>query len=295
MNQSAIDRLLEELIPEPGLRGTSIEGLELFHVVHPIECTPAVYDPSIVAISRGSKEAIIDGQSMVYDRRAYLCCTMSMPVEAGTPKASPRKPLMGVRVTLDSALMREVAIETENADGAIRRAREGAKPQGIALARWDESFASALYRLLEIADKPVESAVLGKGRLRELYFAVLQGEAGHAARRAFGVGNEIARAIEYLSTELEESVNVDELAGRVGMSRATFHRKFKEATQLSPIQFLKSIRLNRAAMKIASGMRVSEAAMEVGYASSSQFSREFKRKYGQSPKLWGLSQRFPGT
>ena len=76
------------------------------------------------------------------------------------------------------------------------------------------------------------------------------------------------------------------MAGRVGMSRAVFHRKFKQATTMSPIQFVKSMRLNTAAMQIANGKTVSEAAMAVGYVSSSQFSREFKRLYGQSPKQW---------
>jgi AraC-like DNA-binding protein len=70
------------------------------------------------------------------------------------------------------------------------------------------------------------------------------------------------------------------------MSRAVLHRKFKQATSLSPIQFVKSMRLNSGAMKIATGMNVNEAAMEVGYVSSSQFSREFKRMYGQSPRQW---------
>ena len=46
------------------------------------------------------------------------------------------------------------------------------------------------------------------------------------------------------------------------------------------------MRLNNAAMRIATGMTVNEAAMEVGYLSSSQFSREFKRMYGHSPRKW---------
>jgi len=59
---------------------------------------------------------------------------------------------------------------------------------------------------------------------------------------------------------------------------------------MSPIQFVKSMRLNNAAMNIAGGMNVNEAALDVGYVSSSQFSREFKRMYGQSPKQWGEAQ-----
>jgi len=66
--------------------------------------------------------------------------------------------------------------------------------------------------------------------MRELYYAVLNGEAGSAARRAFGVGNAIARTIDYLSSHLNEPVTIDDMANHVGMSRAVFHRRFKEAT-----------------------------------------------------------------
>jgi AraC-like DNA-binding protein len=70
------------------------------------------------------------------------------------------------------------------------------------------------------------------------------------------------------------------------MSRAVFHRKFKQATTMSPIQFVKSMRLNMGVMKLAAGMNINEVALQVGYVSSSQFSREFKRMYGKSPKQW---------
>jgi AraC-like DNA-binding protein len=218
---------------------------------------------------------------------------MSMPVEAGTPTASPDNPLLGVQISLDTKVMTELAIEMENAAGAIRKPKGGPLPQGIALARWDDAFTDALLRLVQLADSPTDTAVLGDGRLREVYYAVLKGEAGDSARRAFGVGNEIARVIEHLSSRLDEPVTIDDMAAHVGMSRAVFHRKFKQATTMSPIQFVKSMRLNSAAMKIAGGMAVNEAAMEVGYVSSSQFSREFKRLYGRSPRQWSNSLQLP--
>ena len=70
------------------------------------------------------------------------------------------------------------------------------------------------------------------------------------------------------------------------MSRAVFHRRFKEVTTLSPVQFVKSLRLNTAAMHLATGSGVNEAAYQVGYASASQFSREFKRQFGMAPREW---------
>ncbi len=284
-----IKQLIESRVSRNGLMETGINGVQLFRVTDPIRCAPAIYEPTVVAIVSGTKEAILDGQRHVYDRSRYLCCTMSMPVEAGTPSASPDHPLLGVYISLDTRVMTELAIEMESATGAIRNPGGGPLPQGLALARWDDAFTEALLRLLQLGDSPADTAVLGEGRLRELYYAVLKGDAGDSARRAFGVGNEIARAIASLSSRLDEAVTIEELAEKAGMSRAVFHRKFKQATTMSPIQFVKAMRLNHAAMKIAAGMNVNEAASQVGYVSSSQFSREFKRMYGDSPRQWSHS------
>lgn len=293
MSKQQIKQLIESRVSEDGLVETGVNGVQLFQVTTPHHCTPVVYKPNVAAIVSGAKEAILDGERYVFDSSRYMCCTMSMPVEAGAPAASPDNPLLGVFISLDTRVMTELAIEMESAAGAIRKPKSGPLPQGLALARWDDTFGDALLRLLQLGDSSADTAVLGNGRLRELYYAILKGDAGASARRAFGVGNEIARAIEYASSRLDEAVTIDEMATQVGMSRAVFHRKFKEATTMSPIQFVKSMRLNNAAMKIAGGMNVNEAAMEVGYVSSSQFSREFKRLFGQSPRQWSHDKQLP--
>jgi len=293
MSKQQIKQLIESRTLGDGMVETGVKGVQLFRYTAPLHCVPAVYEPTVVAIVSGAKEAVLDGQSYVYDSSRYMCCSMSMPVEAGVRTASKDNPLLGVYISLDTRVMTELAIEMESAAGAIRRPKDGPLPQGVALARWDDAFTDALLRLLQLGDNPADMAVLGDGRLRELYYAVLKGEAGDSARRAFGVGNEIARAIDYMSSRLDKAVTIEEMAAQVGMSRAVLHRKFKQATRMSPIQFVKSMRLNSAAMKIAGGMNVNEAAMDVGYLSSSQFSREFKRLYGQSPKQWSHSQQLP--
>lgn len=290
MGNEQIKQQIERHLPKACLVKTVLKGVQLFRVSEAMPCAPAIYEPTVVAIVSGEKEAILDGRRHVYDSSRYMLCPMTMPVEAGTPQASPENPLLGVMISLEPQVMRELALEMEAATGALGKSGSTGT-QGLALAPWDRGFTQALLRLLELLDNPMDAAVLGPGRLRELYYAVLKGEAGTAARRAFGVGNGIARTIDYLSTRLNTPVTIDEMASQVGMSRAVFHRRFKEATTMSPIQFIKSMRLNNAAMQIAGGKTVSEAAMDVGYLSSSQFSREFKRMYGQSPRQWRHSNQ----
>ncbi len=291
-SKDQIRNLIELRLPEAGIVDTALKGVQLFRVTEAMPCVPTVYEPTVVAILSGTKEAVLDGEHHVYGSEKYLLCPMTLPVEAGTPLASKDDPLLGVVIALEPRMMRELTMEIATAAGGNKQLRDGA-PSALALASWDGGFTQALLRLLDLLENPIDLEVLGPGRMRELCYAVLMGEAGAAARRAFGVGNEVARTIDYVSTHLNEQVTIDDMADNVGMSRAVFHRRFKEATIMSPIQFIKSMRLNKAAMKIAEGKTVSEAAWDVGYQSSSQFSREFKRMYGQSPRQWSHAAQVP--
>ena len=291
MDKDHIKHMIQSRITEDGLMETGVAGVRLFRATAAVPCAPAVYEPSVIAIVSGAKEAVLDGERLVYDNSKYMCCPTSMPVKAGTPTAAPDNPLFGVIISLDQREMNELALEMENARGANRA--DVGDAQGIRLAAWDDGFTDALSRLLKLGADETDTAILGAARLRELYYAILKGEAGDFARRAFGAGNAIARSIAHVSSNLDAAVSIDDMAARAHMSRAVFHRKFKQATTMSPIQFVKSMRLNTAAMKIAGGITVNEAAQEVGYVSPSQFSREFKRMYGQSPRKWSDAQKIP--
>ena len=291
MSKEQIKRIIEDHTHHEGLTESGVKGVKLFRVTTPVPCIPAVYEPSVVAIVSGTKEAVLDGKRYVYDDSQYLCCPYSMPVQAGTPRASEDDPLLGVFINLDQRVMTELVMEMENAEGNTRSNKSIPLTKGIQLSPWDETFCDALLRLVQLAENKTDAAVLGDIRLQEFYYSVLKGQSGFFAKQAFGAGNAIARSIAYVSANLKGPISIDHMATRAGMSRAVFHRKFKQTTTMSPIQFVKSMRLNNAAMQIATGITVSEAAMDVGYVSASQFSREFKRAYGQSPRQWSDAQQ----
>lgn len=292
-HQDEIKQIVDARVQGDGLFETGIDGVKLFRATRSVPCAPVVYEPSIVAIASGAKEVVIDGTRRIYDHQRYLCCPISMPVQAGTHLATPETPLCGVYISLKPRMMAELAMELENFRSSLNADNSPPSPSAIHLADWDKAFSEALVRLLQLAAHPADAAVLTDARTRELCYAVLKGDAGPFARQAFGVGNAIARSIAHVSSNLEQSIAIDDLADHAGMSRAVFHRKFKRATTMSPIQFVKTMRLNNAAMKISEGQNVSEAALQVGYVSTSQFSREFKRLFGKSPRQWSDAQQEP--
>ena len=69
------------------------------------------------------------------------------------------------------------------------------------------------------------------------------------------------------------------------MSISSFHQKFKYAVGMGPLQCQKRLRLTEARrLMLDEGKKVADAAMEVGYESASQFTRDYRRMFGSSPK-----------
>lgn len=94
----------------------------------------------------------------------------------------------------------------------------------------------------------------------------------------------IEGAIEAIHTRLAEKLLVDELAGVAGLSTTHFRRTFARETGLSPTEYIKGVRLERAKKLIAAAdLSLTEIALECGLGSSSYLSSTFSRAFGVSP------------
>ena len=102
--------------------------------------------------------------------------------------------------------------------------------------------------------------------------------------RINGFTAEIADAISWMRSNCTATLDVTELARRIGMGVSTFHRHFKEETTLSPLQFHKVLRLNAARRRmLQEGGSSNDAAAAAGYKSSAQFCRDYSRMFGIPP------------
>jgi AraC-like DNA-binding protein len=145
----------------------------------------------------------------------------------------------------------------------------------------------SVVRLLECLKSPIDSRILGHQAVREVAYRVLLGDQGGSLRALASRDDHfarIARVVKHIHAEHAKPLGVVELARRAGMSVPVFHHHFKLVTASSPLQYLKRIRLDRAKRLMAhDGYNASTAARAVGYESASQFSREFKRLFGETP------------
>lgn len=96
---------------------------------------------------------------------------------------------------------------------------------------------------------------------------------------------------QYISEHMASDISIDELAETMGMSRSNFYRKMKALTGLSPADYLKLVRMNRASELLRKGVRVNEVMSMVGFNSASYFAKCFKARFGSSPKDFMSSQK----
>ena len=95
-----------------------------------------------------------------------------------------------------------------------------------------------------------------------------------------------ADLIEWIQSNLDTALDVPVLAGRVGMTERTFHRKFLAATGQTPARFVETARLDTARMLLTEGLSLKSIAAKVGLAPTARFSEAFERRFGVTPTLF---------
>jgi transcriptional regulator GlxA family with amidase domain len=151
----------------------------------------------------------------------------------------------------------------------------------------NEDMADAISRLLKCLQLETESQILGPGLVREILYRALCGTQApvlYSLAMHSGTFSQVAHALKVMQSDYAAKLDVEQLASTAHMSSSAFHRAFKEITSDSPMQYLKKLRLTKARdFIVQKSMKAYIAADKVGYESSSQFSREFKRYFGQTP------------
>ena len=98
----------------------------------------------------------------------------------------------------------------------------------------------------------------------------------------------IEKAIKYVEDNISRSdLSVEELSRELGMSRVHLYKKMLQITGKTPIEFIRVIRLKRAAQLLRdSQLHVSEIAFQVGFNNTKYFSRYFKEEFGVLPSAY---------
>jgi len=257
---------------------TAIPGLTIFRGHETTSSLPVIYQPVLCLILQGAKEVMIGNRVLRYDPANYFIATVELAACGRIVRASPDQPYLGLSLALDqdglAALLPEVP--------PCRQAPAA----GYGVSPVTPQLLDPWLRLLGLLDLPDDIPVLAPLLGREILYRLLQGPQGGVLRQAALADSrlsQIRRSLAWIRAHYDQPLRVEALAAQAGMSPASFHRHFKAATAMSPLQYQKNLRLQRARLLLIANQDASQAAYAVGYESTSQFSREYARLFGCPP------------
>ncbi|MEA3537011.1 AraC family transcriptional regulator [Rhizobium sp. CC-YZS058] len=255
--------------------GLEVPGLGVWHSSVSTASEPAMFDPRLYVVLRGTKTMAFAGR---HTRLTPGMCALS---SIGVPFVTrvEAAPYLGIGLQLNTEIVGRIMPALPE-----RRTESAAS---IDVGQMDESLIDPLKRMLAMCRSQGEAEILGPLVVEEVHYRLLTGRFGDTVRQLMGGGRrmeQIREAVAVIRAIDDPLPDVGELARTVGMSVASFHRHFKLITGHGPLDYAKHLRLLRAReLLYGGGVSVAEAAGQVGYVSASQFSREYKRKFGTAP------------
>lgn len=278
-------RVLAQVAPyvgkHAGMAGvpTPVPRLTVWSSTRPTPPTPAMLQPMFYTVLSGTKAITLGGSRIELTAGDCVAASFGLPYVSELVGATHASPYVAVSLALDTALLIRVMLDMPRADDRWVCSAAG--------SRLEDAVGDAFGRLVGLLSSPGDIAVLAPHHEAELYYRLLQSSMGDTLRQIGqrdGRLRKVQMAANWLCLNQDKPFVVSELAASAGMSLTSFHRHFKAVTGFSPIAFQRHVRLLEARKLLMSGgANVSSAAFAVGYLSTSQFSREYKRMFGASP------------
>ena len=278
----ALGKSIARLTEQGELHTTAIPGLSLFRREEATGPITGMYEPSVCLVAQGAKRVLLGDDTYVYDAHHYLITAVHLPTVVQIIEASREKPYLGLRLMLDQREISQLMVDSHLPPPRAQQSSRGMATDEVTLP-----LLTAFQRLLDLLAEPKDIPILAPIIQREIIYRLLVGDQGERLRQIAAAGSQsqqIARAIDWLKGNFTRPLHIDDLALQVNMSTSTFHHHFRALTAMSPLQYQKRLRLNEARrLMLIERLDAASAAFQVGYESSSQFSREYNRLFGAPP------------
>lgn len=298
LHDEAMDRIMNELssriartLAQDGLLNP-FPGLYMSRASAPTKPTFATYEPALCVVVQGQKQLVLGTDRYVYDSARYLLNTVPLPVASQVLEASRARPYLCVGIDLDAALVGSVLAGASTETG-LPLVEQRTSLRAVDVGRIEFGLLDAVLRLVRLVDSPRDARVLAPLIRSEIVYRLLVGEQGARLAAMASLGGQtcrVAKAIVWVQANFDKPLRVATLAREVGMSPSALHVHFRTVTGMSPLQFQKRLRLQRARhLMLVEDLDATRAGYVVGYNDASQFSREYRRMFG-APPLRHVSQ-----
>ncbi len=291
------------LAPTDGLHPTLLGGVSIHRRSGPTPLGPRVLAPGFGVILSGGKRFARGGGSFDYRAADWLVTPAPVATTCTVTEASPESPYLALLVKLDARRVAEAMAEVEPGEPGARASLLDAPlapPAPPAKSRLDDALGDVISRLVRVLDSPKDARVVGPLLERELLHRLLESDQRAGLRSLAFADRAALKVLGEIDARFAERLTMADLARSVHLGVSSLHHRFKAATGTSPLQYLKRVRLREARrLMVEEGFDAASAAYAVGYASTSQFSREYRRAYALPPKkdvarLAGLGTVAPG-
>ncbi|NVI84684.1 AraC family transcriptional regulator [Janthinobacterium sp. BJB401] len=280
--QDEIAALISRHAPRTGDYATAIGNLSFHRQSSVTESLFHAARPSVAIIAQGAKDVTLGTETFHYSRMQYLLTSVDLPVQVRVVEASEDKPHLCVVLGIDIA---DVAALLDSDSAAQQKILPATR--GISVSDVSAELLDAMLRLVRLLDKPGEIATLAPLIRRELTYRLLNGPVGARLRHmalASSQSHQVGQAIDWIKHNYCEPLRIEHLAGMANMSMSSLHHHFKAITAMTPMQYQKLLRLQEARrLMLVEQIDAGTAGYRVGYASESQFSREYSRQFGRAP------------
>ncbi len=262
---------------------TAIEGLTLLRSDYEKQPSYLIFKPALCIVVQGAKWAIFGDRRIDYRAGQALVVSVETPAYGTVAEASPTEPYLGLIIELDLALMREVL---EGLQTPPRVSSDVGR--GVFVSNFSGPLADCALRMVRLLATPEAIPLLRPAIMREICYWLLSGPHGAEVMSMTMTKShtrQVLNAIHELRDRFSEPIRMEQLASTAQMSLSAFHRQFKQITSMTPLQYQKQLRLLEARrLMVSDEANVETAAFRVGYESPSQFSREYSRMFGTSPR-----------
>lgn len=235
-------------------------------------------------IVQGRKQLHIDGGMLSYDESSCIVLTGEVDYSSCVVEASVERPFISLTLEIPTELVVRTLLDLAEVC-PVAAVPEG-PPRSAFLAELDDRVLEPLVRLVGCLDDAAERKIVAPLALHELVFRLLRSDAAAALRAAACRGGDegrIAESMAFIRANAGRKLSVEQLAKRAAMSPSHFAHRFREVARVSPMRYLKHVRLERASVLLQQQVRAGEVATRSGYASLAHFTRDFKQHFGVAP------------
>ncbi|MFD5827393.1 AraC family transcriptional regulator N-terminal domain-containing protein [Lentzea sp. NPDC060358] len=254
-------------------------GVRIHVALSPVPPFPVIAEPMLYLVFQGVKSLLRPSGNLSYGPGDLVTTAVHTSALAEVVVASEDEPYRALEIPFDRHLVTGLIAEM----GTV----PPASAEAVSVHPLPDRVLDPVHRLLALAHDPDAAGILAHGVKREIWYRVLCGPSGGAfveLARSNSALDRIHQVTTWMRQNLDAPLDTRRAAELANMSATSLYRLFKSTTGTTPGSYHKHLRLMEGRRRVAEGVdTIQRISASVGFASPSQFTRDYRRFFGTAP------------